>query len=112
MPKDILKVCLCNVRSVLEHAEQVWQDIPAYLSDPIESIQRTALRIILPNSSYQQALGLTNVLTLANRRILLRKKLMANMREKCHPISFLAPNVTIRTMPYQLDQEALQVQEL
>ena len=37
MPKDILKVYLCNVRSVLEYAAQVWQDIPAYLSDAIES---------------------------------------------------------------------------
>ena len=51
MPKDILKVYLSNVRSVLEYAVQVWQDIPAYLSDVIESIQRRALRIIFPNSS-------------------------------------------------------------
>ena len=102
MPKDILKVYLCNVRSVREYAAQVWQDIPAYLSDAIESIQRTALRIILPNSSYQQALGLTNLLTLANRRTFLSKKLMADMRDESHPISFLAPKVTIRTMPYQL----------
>jgi len=56
MAKDLLKVYLCSVRSVLEYATQVWQDIPAYLSDTIESIQRRALRIIFPNSSYQQAL--------------------------------------------------------
>ena len=30
MPKDILKVYTCNIRSVLEYAAQVWQDIPAY----------------------------------------------------------------------------------
>ena len=69
MPKDILKVYLSNVRSVLEYAAQVWLDIPAYLSDAIESIQRRALRIIFPNSSYQQVLELTNLSTLANRRI-------------------------------------------
>ena len=101
MPKDILKVYLCNVRSVLEHAAQVWQDIPAYLTDAIESIQR-ALRIMFPNSSYQQALHLTNLSTLANRRILLCKKLMANMRDESHPISFLALKVTTRNIPYQL----------
>ena len=50
-----------NVRSVLEYAAQVWQDVPAYLSDAIESIQRRALGIIFPNSSYQQALDLTNL---------------------------------------------------
>ena len=60
MSKDILKVYLCNVRLVLEYAAQVWQDIPAYLSDAIESIQRRALRIIFPKSSYQRALDLTN----------------------------------------------------
>ena len=48
MPKDILKAYLCNVRSVLEYAAQVWQDIPAYLSDAIASIQRRALRILFP----------------------------------------------------------------
>ena len=69
MPKDILKVYLSNVWSVLEYAAQVWQDIPAYLSDAIESIQRRALRIIFPNSSYQQVLELTNLSTLANRCI-------------------------------------------
>ena len=35
MPKDILKVYLCNFRTVQEYAAQVWQDIPAYLSDPL-----------------------------------------------------------------------------
>ena len=41
MPEDILKLYTCNIRSVLEYAAQVWQDIPAYLSDAIESIQRS-----------------------------------------------------------------------
>ena len=69
MPEDILKIYTCNIRSVLEYAVQVWQDIPAYLSDAIESIQRRALRIIFPNSSYQQALYQTNLASLADRRI-------------------------------------------
>ena len=102
MPKDILKVYLCNVRSVLEYAVQVWQDIPAYLSDAIESIQRRALGIIFPNSSYQQALYQANLTSLAGRRELLCQKLMADMRDVSHPISFLAPQETIRTIPYQL----------
>ena len=75
---------------------------PTYLSDAIESIQRRALRIIFPNSSYQQALDLANPTSLANRRILLCKKLMADMRNESHPISFLVPQVTTRTIPYQL----------
>jgi len=74
MPKDILKVYLSNVRSVLEYAAQVWQDIPAYLSDAIESIQRRALRILFPNSSYHQVLELSNLSTL-----------MADMKDESHP---------------------------
>ena len=61
MPKDILKVYLCNVRSVLEYAAQVWQDILAYLSDSIESIQRRAMKIIFPDSSYENALNQANL---------------------------------------------------
>ena len=35
MSKDIPKVYLCNVRSVLEYSAKVWQDILAYLSEPL-----------------------------------------------------------------------------
>ena len=57
----MLKVYTYNTRSVLEYAAQILQDIPACLSDAIESIQRRALRIIFPNSSYQQALDQANL---------------------------------------------------
>ena len=86
-------------RFSVEYAAQVWQDVPAYLSDAIESIQRRALRIIFPNSSYQQALDLTSLTTLANRRILLCKKLITDMRDESNPISFQAPQVTTWTIP-------------
>ena len=56
MPEDMLNAYTYNIRSVLEYAAQAWQDIPAYLSDAIESIQKRALRIIFLNLSYQQAL--------------------------------------------------------
>ena len=49
-------------------------------------LQRRALRLIFPNTSYQQAQDLTNLSTLANRRILLCKKLMADMRDESYPI--------------------------
>ena len=41
------------IRPVLEYACQVWHfNIPGYLSDDIERVQRRALRIILPELSY------------------------------------------------------------
>ena len=45
-----------NVISILEYALQVWQNIPVYLSERIESVQKTAFKIIHPDSSYNQAL--------------------------------------------------------
>ena len=90
MPEDMLKVYTYNMRLVLEYAAQVWQDIPAYLFDAIESVQKRALRIIFPNSSYQQALDQANLTSLADRRIFICKKLMADMKNESHPISFLA----------------------
>ena len=102
MPEDMLKVYTYNIRSVFEYAAQVWQDIPAYLSDAIESIQRRALRMIFPNSSYQHALDQANLTSLADRRILISKKLMADLRNEGTPISFLAPQVMTRFIPYQL----------
>ena len=86
MLEDMLKVYTYNMRLVLEYAAQVWQDIPAYLFDAIESL----LRIIFPNSSYQQAVDQANLTSLADRRIFICKKLMADMKNESHPISFLA----------------------
>ena len=59
----------CNIRLILEYAEQVWQDTPAYLSDAIESIQRRYSRIVFPISDYQQSLDQANLILLVDYRI-------------------------------------------
>ena len=60
-----LKVYISSVRSVLEYALPVWQSIPGYLSDKIESIQKRALKIIFPCAdSYSDALELARGETL------------------------------------------------
>ena len=65
--QDMLKVFRSSVRPILEHAVQVWQDIPDYLSDRIESVQKRAFKIICPNSPYSQTLSLANETTLSHR---------------------------------------------
>ena len=61
-PHDILKVCVSNIRSILEYVIQVWQDIPEYLSDRIECTQKRALKIKHPECTvYNQALLEANV---------------------------------------------------
>ena len=42
--ENILKVFLTTVRPVLEYPVPVWQSIPGYLSDVIESVQIRALK--------------------------------------------------------------------
>ena len=60
------KVYISSVRSVLEYALPVWQSIPGYLCDKIESIQKRALMIIfLCADSYSDARELAGVETLA-----------------------------------------------
>ena len=66
--EDMLKVFRSSVRPILAYAVQVWQDVPDYLSDRIESVQKRAFKMIYPNSSYSQALSLANETTLSNRR--------------------------------------------
>ena len=56
------------VRSVLEYVSPVWAGLPDYRSDLIEFVQREALRIILPNPSYDQALARSGLQTLSERR--------------------------------------------
>ena len=58
---------------------QVWHDIPDYLSDKIESVQKRDFKIVYPNSLYGQALLLANETTLSNRRELVCHKFMAEI---------------------------------
>ena len=67
-PENILKVYLPTIRPVLEYAIPIWQSIPDYLSDNVESKQRRALRIIYPDAeSYVQSLRVAKLETLASR---------------------------------------------
>ena len=81
----------------------MWQEIPDYLSDRIESVQKRALKIIYRNSSYSQALSLANETTLSNRRELLYQKFMAGMTDtRNHPLLCLVYTAVQRTNPYNL----------
>ena len=82
----------------------MWQNIPVYLSERIEAVQKRAFKIIYSDSFYNQALILGKETTLSSRREFLCNKLMADMNKNSdHPLSFLvcapAENITI---PYNL----------
>ena len=60
--KNLLKVYLAIIKPILEYAVPVWQAIPEYLSQKIESVQKRALKIIKPGEeSYEKLLRVFNV---------------------------------------------------
>ena len=64
----ILFYCAC-IRSVLEYACQAFHtNLPAYLSDQIERVQKRVLRILFPEVSYSKALEEAGLKKLFHRR--------------------------------------------
>ena len=65
---DLITVYCSLIRSVIEYASAVFANLPKYLSDALEGIQKRALRIILPNLHYDEALILSALPSLEDRR--------------------------------------------
>ena len=87
----ILKVYLTTIRPILEYSVNVWQDIPEFLSNKLESIQKRALHIIYPCHSYLDALNITNLSSLKERRTPLCCNYIRKISQNDHPINFLIP---------------------
>ena len=66
---DIVKVYCSLVRSVVEYASVVFSNLPQYLVDALEKLQKRALKIIYPNYSYEAALDVANLEKLECRRV-------------------------------------------
>ena len=56
------------MRSILEYARVVFAALPQYLSNSLERIQKRAIAIIFPGSTYGEALNLAGISTLQDRR--------------------------------------------
>ena len=70
------------VRSVIEYAAPVWADLPAYLSQTLELIQKRAFNIIFLGLLYDVALSHSGLLPLIQRREKSCQTLMENFRNK------------------------------
>ncbi|XP_063953926.1 uncharacterized protein LOC135153732 [Lytechinus pictus] len=71
-PEDMILVFTGFIRPVLEYACQVWHSsLTQQQAKTIEGVQKRALRIILSNQyiSYQNALSVTDLQTLSERRV-------------------------------------------
>ena len=76
---DSFMVNCSFVRSVIEYACVVFAALPQYLSDSLERIQKRALAIIFPGSTYSEALNLAGISTLQNRRSVARHEFIAQL---------------------------------
>ena len=65
---DLITVYCSLIQSVIEYASAVFTNLPKYLSDALEGIQKRALRIILPNLHYDEALILSGLPSLKDLR--------------------------------------------
>ena len=85
---DSVMVYCSLVRSTLEYACAVFAALPQDLSDSLERIQKRALAIIFPGSTYNEALHLANIATLKDRRTAACRKFIAQLNPE-NPVYYL-----------------------
>ena len=92
--EQLLTIYTSRIRPVLEYACQVWH--PGLIkgqTDLIESVQKRALRIIMPDASYELALEIAELPSLAQRRKDLCIKLFDEIKCESHKLHHLLPPV-------------------
>ena len=98
-----MEVYLTTIRPILKYGVQIWQDIPEFLSNKLEFIQKRALHIIYPCHSYFDALNISNLSSLKERRTQLCCKYIRKMSQNDHPINFLIQSLSIPVRMFSID---------
>ena len=92
------------VRPVLQYACPVWHtNLPKYLSDNIEIIQKRALKSIFPNKGYDDILYDIGVCTLHEIRNVIYEQNVKNMQGNSHNVHHLLPEE--RCIHYDMRRE-------
>ena len=92
------------VRPVLEYACPVWHtNLPQYLSDNIEVIQKRALKCIFPGLGYAEILRRVNLDTLNVRRDSICQKYFDQIKVGTHRLNYLLPDK--RHIKYNVRQQ-------
>ena len=96
---DLVTIYISVMRPVVEYACPVWHtNLPIYLSDNIEMIQKRAVRAICPGMSYVDILNHINLSTLKERRDYLCKQYFINMQARSHKVNCLLPKKGLSTI--------------
>jgi len=86
------QVYMSMVRPILEYATPVWHPgITKEGDESIERIQKRAVRIILPDKSYDEGCRILKLDSLANRRYYLCEKLFIQVKSPEHKLHRLLP---------------------
>ena len=85
---DLVSIYCSLVRSILEYASLVFANLPKYLSQDLERIQRRALAIIFPLVPYVNALTRAGIPTLRERRTTACTKFIqkVSLENPLHPL--------------------------
>ncbi|CAB4001968.1 Splicing factor 3A subunit 1 [Paramuricea clavata] len=97
--KDLVTIYSSFIRSRIEYASPAWSTLTQGQSDLIESIQRRALCILLPEMSYQDALNYTGLKKLSTRRHNSCEQFIRKLKFDNGPINPLKDVVATRTHP-------------
>ena len=95
-PADLIQVFCSLVWPILEYASPVWAALPNCLVQLVESVQKSALRIIFPDCSYESALVRFGLPTLEACR-----RFISNIKESGF-LSHLLPQPTNVAHGYRL----------
>ena len=98
------------IRPILEYCNQIWHfNIPEYLSNDIERIQRRALKIIRPSLSYNEALVVCSMSILHLRREQLCRTFFKNeVVPRPSSLSDLVEIAAAQDMVYVLEENSNQ----
>ena len=89
---DLVTVYVSVVRPVLEYACPVWHtNLPKYLSDNIELIQKRALKSKFPNKDFDDILNDIGMYILRERRNVIYAQYFKNMQGNSNKVHHLLP---------------------
>lgn len=89
---DLLPVYIALKRSVLEYCALVWHTVtPEYLSNELKRVPIRGMRILYPESCYNEALSPSGCSLLSKRRFHLCIKTFNKISKPQYRINYLAP---------------------